>query len=347
MPPPPTPPTPISLSAPLLPFTGQINDAVIDKAIFIIPEDTVPLLDKDMARRLTISYIYCVLLDSPNEFDMVDGKEKNCWIGPNGTVAEIYAKFPGGHKGAGVSKKTLWKQISRVITNVNVCRKFGGQYDGTVNWSGGQEGMIALDSLEAQIICDSMEIGNSLRVTKMNLNDFRRRNDLFTYGYNPIYTCYKNMKPRITPIHHKKQGSIDPESPWAVASNRQLAQLLLRLGEIDSSDPLLDQFKIDCVLPKWLDLTELVRINPCKVSYWDEVHKKCICGTRGSRECDNQQVTFPKNEKGLVDIVDGTYDTLDNNTTRKRILDVKYAKEVRLCLGVIKVENEKGEIVGI
>ena len=94
-------------------------------------------------------------------------------------------------------------------------------------------------------------------------------------------------------------------------------------------------------------MRELVRINPCKVSYWDEVHKKCICGTRGSRECDNQQVTFPKNGKGLVDIVNGTYDTLDNNTTRKRILDVKYAKEVRLCLGVIKVENEKGEIVGI
>ena len=45
--------------------------------------------------------------------------------------------------------------------------------------------------------------------------------------------------------------------------------------------------------------------------------------------------------------MNGTYDTLDNNTTRKRVLDVKYAKEVRLCLGVIKVENENGEIVGI
>ena len=86
---PPTPPPPPLPPPPVIPMNVEINDAVIDEAICIIPEDTVPVLDKDMARRLTISYIYCVLLDSPNEFDMVDGKEKIVGL----AQMELFQKF--------------------------------------------------------------------------------------------------------------------------------------------------------------------------------------------------------------------------------------------------------------
>lgn len=45
---------------------------------------------------------------------------------------------------------------------------------------------------------------------------------------------------------------------------------------------------------------------------------------------------------GGIDIENGSYDELENG--RKRVLDAKYAKEVQLCLEVIKVDN-KDDIV--
>ena len=43
------------------------------------------------------------------------------------------------------------------------------------------------------------------------------------------------MKARVTPIKHIEQSSIDPVLPWVIASNCQLVQLIVRLGEIDCS----------------------------------------------------------------------------------------------------------------
>ena len=50
---PPSPSIPSSFL--LLPINVQVNNIVIDEATFILPEDTVPVLDKDLAKRITIS----------------------------------------------------------------------------------------------------------------------------------------------------------------------------------------------------------------------------------------------------------------------------------------------------
>ena len=83
LPPPPvivTPPAPLlppPPPPPFLPINIEVDDVVVDDAAFIIFEDTVLVLDTDMAKRLKISHIYCFFLHSPDKLSVVNGKNKN------------------------------------------------------------------------------------------------------------------------------------------------------------------------------------------------------------------------------------------------------------------------------
>ena len=67
------------------------------------------------------------------------------------------------------------------------------------------------------------------------------------------------MKPSIRPITKRSQGETDPSKSWSIARNLQAAQLLVRLGKIDSDYPDLEQFKVDGELPPALKLGGKVR----------------------------------------------------------------------------------------
>lgn len=47
-----------------------------------------------------------------------------------------------------------------MIKNINLCHKFDVQYNGTVHWGRDKQAMITLDSIEAQIVCESLKIWN-------------------------------------------------------------------------------------------------------------------------------------------------------------------------------------------
>jgi hypothetical protein len=310
-------------------------------------DDDVCVVDIDFAKRMTIAYIYVDILESPPQF-VINGDciRKDAWKGHGGVYSKILKcflrMFPESNVDVPMAR-TLTQTIERVLANLSLSRKSGIQYEGNVSWEGGAKSLIELDQPEAQIICDSIEQGNSIKMTKLIVNKYRKERNLPLFGYNPIFGCYQRMKPKVIPYRKKRQGSTDPEAAWSKACYRQFAQLLVRFNIIQFDDPLLEPFRLnDGTLPEWLQKDHLTIINPHRVSYWDEMHRKCTIGARGSREGKNVYVCFPKDKNGKLDLLKGEHDC-DNEHTVKNIVNVKYEKEVRLCLGVIKLKHESTE----
>jgi hypothetical protein len=80
--------------------------------------------------------------------------------------------------------------------------------------------------------------------------------------------------------------------------------------------------------------------NVHRIAWWDETHKKCrIGGQAGSAK--KTQVTFPRNERGELDIVG----TIEPSSACK--LNVKFENEICLLLGCAMPKNEDGEVVGL
>ena len=65
------------------------------------------------------------------------------------------------------------------------------------------------------------------------------------------------------------------------------------------------------------------------VAWWDETHSKCVIGS-----VENYYLQFPRDESGKLDLEKGQY----NDSNPSTILNVKYDKEIRLCLGCAVVE---------
>ena len=75
------------------------------------------------------------------------------------------------------------------------------------------------------------------------------------------------------------------------------------------------------------------RLAITQIVFWDETHKKVVVGKAGTRRGNmNVKRRFKRNENGKLD-PNATY------AEPKSLLKMKYAEEVRLCLGVAQVER--------
>ena len=164
----------------------------------------------------------------------------------------------------------------------------------------------------------------------MNIYQSIRQLDL--YGYSAVYSCYKRMKPRVILFKKRQQGSSDPKSGWAIATVMIFLQVLLRQGEITMNDPLLNQFRdINGELPAYFQKENLQSIDRNRMGYWDEAHRKCRVGASGSRDNKNEYIIFTHTENNKFSMT-GSFD--DSKESRKFVLNVKYAAEVRISAGV-------------
>ena len=180
---------------------------------------------------------------------------------------------------------------------------------------------IRLDSMEAQIIADSIESGLSQRRAWENVNRHRKENGDELVLESCVAYVLRKMKPKMVKIKKRKQGSTDPESNWAQARYAWTQQLLARFGRLPRT-PLIGPIerKFDQHLLGKLDLNQIV--------WWDETHRKCLIGTVQNPSKD-YDILFPRNNEGKFDVEGGEY-----TKERKSRLNVKYEKECRLGLGV-------------
>lgn len=76
-----------------------------------------------------------------------------------------------------------------------------------------------------------------------------------------------------------------------------------------------------------------------RIAFWDETHKQCEIG--GNQGNSPYQVTFPRDENGVLDPSGKV------QVEKRSRLNVKYAQEIRLALGCAKTIDEKENKTGV
>jgi hypothetical protein len=92
---------------------------------------------------------------------------------------------------------------------------------------------------EYQILIDSMEQGYGLVTAMYKINEYREEESLPDVGLITVCRTMKCIGPVLRKIRRRKQGNVDPKSPWAKARQRWATQRLVRLGkhEFNSQAP--------------------------------------------------------------------------------------------------------------
>eukprot|EP00536_Pseudo-nitzschia_multiseries_P012731 jgi/Psemu1/33007/gm1.33007_g len=179
----------------------------------------------------------------------------------------------------------------------------------------------------AEIIADSIEGRNSIRMTRLIVNQYRRKFQL------PALTYWS-------------QGSKNKTDAWCRASFRWFAQLLLRFGEIDFSHPIFQKLLGPAYVkekpPPCYDTSLLTPLKLSQVVWFDELHKQCHIGESGSRVgpgTPNVAISFKRNANGKLD-PNGKYPEKG-----KTVLQVKYERQARFNFGVYMSKDGKGHRV--
>jgi hypothetical protein len=149
------------------------------------------------SRRIAISYIYMHTLDAPKPSE---------WDGKNGTVGDICKRL-----GLGYSQR---KSVKQCLTRIIICRSMGIEYDGTRKdqIESSRILLIPADSVEMQIIADSVDMGSSIRKTTELVNEHRKANDIKEVGLSTVFEVYKKLKPVMTTEEQQELGTNEPES---------------------------------------------------------------------------------------------------------------------------------------
>eukprot|EP00536_Pseudo-nitzschia_multiseries_P007164 jgi/Psemu1/17260/gm1.17260_g len=220
------------------------------------------------------------------------------------TIAQICDRL-------GNTTRSFRRTVSQVCTEVLHCVENGTPYTGDGNYSkSGRPPVIAVDTIEAEIIADSIEGGNSIRMTRLI------------------------------------QGSKNKTDAWCRASFRWFAQLLLRFGQIDFSHPIFQKLLGPAYVkekpPPCYDISLLTPLKLSQVVWFDELHKQCHIGESGSRVGPgkpNVAISFKRNANGKLD-PNGKYPEKG-----KTVLQVKYEQQARFNFGVYMSEDGKGHRV--
>eukprot|EP00536_Pseudo-nitzschia_multiseries_P008689 jgi/Psemu1/21101/gm1.21101_g len=207
-----------------------------------------------------------------------------------------------------------WKELNTISFIYN-----GIFYNGKGNYSTtGRPPIIALDSIKAEIVADSIESGNSVRMSTVIVNKYRKKLEFPSFTYSAT-------------VKRGKQGSKTKEDAWCRASFRWFAQLLLWFGKIDFSHAifpkLLGEAYVENQPPPCYDVALLSPLKLSQIVWFDEIHKQCHIGQSGSRIGPGRPNLDPNGEYAASD---------------KSVLQVKYEREARFCLGVFMTDDDKG-----
>ena len=222
---------------------------------------------------------------------------------------------------------SIKKRLLPIFEMIMECIRTGDRFHPSLveRRGGNRKITLRLDSVEAQIIADSIESGLSLRRTWHNVNRHRQDNGDELVSESCVSYILRKMKPKMVRIKKRKQGSTDVNSNWAQARYAWTRQLLARLGRLERT-PLIGpvEAKFDQHIQGKLDLNQIV--------WWDETHRKCLIGSI-QNPTKTYDILFPRNKEGNFDEKKGQY-----TKERKTKLNVKYEKECRLGLGVAMVQ---------
>jgi hypothetical protein len=277
------------------------------------------------ARRIAIAYVFV------NVFGAEEDESK--WAGVDGIASKIRKSL---------DLETMTCRIVPILREVLRCQDEKIEYAGETKHRIGRPPNLSVDGEEAQIVADCQESGFSLRLTQWMANQHRKENGLPSLTLSSIRNLVKRLNPKLLKVGKRSQGSDDPNSAWARARYNWNTQLLIRFGVLKKEDIPSDCYNEDGNLRPCFDPSNLDALTTSMIAWWDETHKKCTIGGLGHSSANRHYAVFPRDENGKLDLENGAYDE-----TKVDTLQVKYEKEVRMCLGVAVVENEDGIKEGV
>jgi hypothetical protein len=233
-------------------------------------------------------------------------------------------------------------RIDHILNDVVACKKAGIAYTGTrkIGPATGKQLTLTTDSIEAHIVADCLESGFSLLLTQWMVNQHRRETKEDSLIQSPIRHLMKRLKPLVQKVKKQAQGSTDPTSKRARARLGFNTQVLIRFGKLPEEAFKKIRQRNGGTLQAWFDPDKMRPLKPQQVAWWDETHRKCIIG--GQRAGVTHYVRFPRTPEGKLDLEGGKCDE-----SEVAWVNVKYEKEVRLCLGCGIYEKEDGTTVGV
>eukprot|EP00536_Pseudo-nitzschia_multiseries_P011034 jgi/Psemu1/27662/gm1.27662_g len=106
------------------------------------------------------------------------------------------------------NRRSFRDTVKQVCQDVVVCQHANLPYTGKGNYQAvGRKCVIPLDSVEAEIIADALESGNSINMSTYIVNQYREKNELPSLTYSAVRGCRNRLKPQILAIKKGKQGS--------------------------------------------------------------------------------------------------------------------------------------------
>jgi len=103
--------------------------------------------------------------------------------------------------------------------------KYTGDAEPRKEW---EHYLIPKESYEAQLIADLIEYEFGFSNATCFVNLWREENGKTHVGRSCVYEVVKRLKPQITMIQKRAQGSFNLDSGWCRANHRWATQLLIK-----------------------------------------------------------------------------------------------------------------------
>jgi hypothetical protein len=190
----------------------EFNETPADENFDFMIERSEPLLGDDVVR-LAVAFLFVTHHDAL--------EDRNLWSGKYGIRKNIRDRL-------GLQCQT---KIDPILNDVLACKKAGISYTGERHVGDAKVGrppILAVDSVEAQIIADSLESGGSIPIACWLANQHRKEIGAESICIAPVRSLVKRMAPSVEKIKKRAQGSALSTSVQAKAKLGWNTQLLAR-----------------------------------------------------------------------------------------------------------------------
>lgn len=253
-------------------------------------------------------------------------EERGRWNGRSGIAADI-ARSLSLPKGCGL------RSVKSVMRCILMCEEEVDSFTGNQVFPRKfNNHLTPQGSFQEQLVADLIEDGNSFTHATHLLNEHRREEGISNFvGRSTVYQAAQRLKPKVTAIAKRQQGSLNLESNWCQANYGWATQLLIRCDVLPPDE--VEKLKLeDGTLPTFYDKAKLKPLNLDGVTFWDEAHKQMRGGNKAAGS--KKERRFKRDANGKID-PNGEY------RPRSTELKMKHTEEARFSFGVAK-RGDKG-----
>ena len=162
-----------------------------------------PIFDHAFSVMYTVEFVFS------NKYDAT---EKNPWSGKFGIILKLQNDI-------NITNGNTSLIICGIVKEVLLAKADGVKFEPDLKGrsKSGRRSIIDMDSQEAQIIADAVELGMSALTACSFFNYHREVEELPSLCMSAVKTCISKLKPLVEKVKNRKQESLDINSPTCKA----------------------------------------------------------------------------------------------------------------------------------